>query len=466
MKLRIKIMLCMMGLLCVLFSIGGCILVFSSFRFSLEREQLDALQTYNTVVTSLQAVNDSVGFISESAIGDILNKLSENQDEIWTVVRLYTDNKSIYEYETVAVPSSNSQPTPWICQTEILRAESDVRIFHLSGALEIDGECVYLELAKDISQVYTMRQSMIRIFQWTYLAMTLLCGLISYGISKSLTRPLEKLLHASRSIASGNLDCRAEVITNDEIGLVAGEFNEMADVLQNNISELYDMLEQQNRFVGSFAHELKTPMTSLIGYADLIRGRTLTEDEQAEAAHYIVSEGKRLEKLSTKLLNLFMLKQENIDLCPAQPSSLIKEMVARLAPVFQQQGIELTYKCEEGVCFLETDLVKSLLVNLLDNARKSIEKPNGQINISLTMLDDGCRIMVQDNGKGIPKESLPHLTEAFYRVDKARSRAKGGVGLGLALCHEIVSLHHGELHFESEVGQGTTAIAKLRGGRL
>lgn len=466
MKLRIKIMLCMLALLCVLFAIGGCFLIFSSFRASLRQEQDGAVQTYRAVVASLQAVNDSAGFLSDHSIGNILDKLVDAQDTSWPAVKFHSAEQGYYEHGELDFPSSAEQLSPWTCRITIWNPESNQHILLLSGSLEIDGQAAYLDLAKDITPVYELRQSMIRTFQWTYGVMALLCALLSYGISKSLTRPLEKLLQASRAIASGDLDCRADVRSNDEVGQVATEFNTMTDVLQDNITELHDMLERQNRFVGSFAHEMKTPMTSLIGYADLIRGQTLSPDEQAEAAHYIVTEGKRLEKLSQKLLKLFVLQREDLPLRPASPAPILRELLVRMEPVFRQNGITVAHSLEEGSCLLETDLLKSLLINLLDNAIKSIERPDGRIDVTLTMLDDGCRISVRDNGKGIPKEAISHLTEAFYRVDKARSREKGGVGLGLSICREIIALHQGNITFDSELGNGTCVTVELRGGRL
>ena len=112
---------------------------------------------------------------------------------------------------------------------------------------------------------------------------------------------------------------------------------------------------------------------------------------------------------------------------------------------------------------LEPDLFRSLLLNLLDNARKAVDE-NGEIHVEQEMLPDGCRIKVCDNGRGIPEQALSQLTQPFYRVDKARSRMSGGTGLGLALCQEIVSLHHGTLRFDSTVGQGTCVTVELKGG--
>ena len=224
-------------------------------------------------------------------------------------------------------------------------------------------------------------------------------------------------------------------------------------------------MERQERFMGSFAHELRTPMTAIIGYADLLRGQTLTPEEQRQAAAYIFSEGKRLENLSQKLLELLVLGRDEADLQPASPSDIIKGLVSYMGPYYGEFGMEIALDCQPGQCMLDAGLFRSLLVNLLDNARKAMEGRKGTVFIMCRMTKSGCRLSVSDRGRGIPEEALEHLTEAFYRADKSRARAQGGAGLGLSLCREIVRLHSGSLRFESQVGVGTTVTAVLNGGR-
>ena len=213
--------------------------------------------------------------------------------------------------------------------------------------------------------------------------------------------------------------------------------------------------------MGSFAHEMKNPMTSIIGYAELIRSQLLTPEEQQDAANYIFSEGKRLESLSFKLLDILVLKKKSAELQPCSPAHLVGGTVEHLRRVYAEKSIVLQCRCEDGLCMLEPDLVKSLLVNLLDNARKAID---GGGNIYV--VSEGCRIRVLDTGRGIPQAEIAHITEAFYRVDKSRSRAQGGVGLGLSLCNEIVRLHNGTMSFASRVGNGTCVTVELKGGAI
>lgn len=137
----------------------------------------------------------------------------------------------------------------------------------------VTGDTLYLCTAHDISALYTTRQSMQRIYLQVFAVMVLLCAVLSYTISKVLTTPLESLSKVSRAIASGEYSSRVRLCSRDEIGAVAADFNAMAAQLEKNVSELQESVLRQERFMGSFAHELKTPMTSIMGYADLLRGR-------------------------------------------------------------------------------------------------------------------------------------------------------------------------------------------------
>lgn len=239
----------------------------------------------------------------------------------------------------------------------------------------------------------------------------------------------------------------------------------MAQQLDDNIAELQDTMQRQEQFMGSFAHELKTPMTSIIGYADLLRTQVLDTQEQMEAANYIFSEGRRLESLSLKLLELLVMKHQEPTLTRCEPEQLISNLVQHLRPIYAQQNIRLQFRCKPGACMLDADLVRSLLVNLMDNARKAMDH-GGNIFVVSDWEDHNCRIRVLDNGRGMPPEAIAHITEAFYRIDKSRSRAQGGAGLGLTLCNEIAQLHDGSIRFESRVGNGTCVTVVLKGGLL
>ncbi len=248
------------------------------------------------------------------------------------------------------------------------------------------------------------------------------------------------------------------------VELLARDFNRMTDTIEDNMHQMADAMKRQEEFMGSFTHELKTPMTSIIGYADLMRSQALDEEEQQEAAEYIFSEGRRLESLSLKLLDLLVLKKKDFELRPTNLQTMIEGAVHTALPSMADKNISLKGRYDNGFCLMESDLVKSLIINLIDNAKKAIDD-SGNILVVGRLTEEGCLITVADTGRGMKPEELSRITEAFYRVDKSRSRAQGGAGLGLALCQAIAELHHGQLIFESTPGKGTVVKAILNGGR-
>ena len=321
-----------------------------------------------------------------------------------------------------------------------------------------------MDILYDVSSIYKEREELVHIYYEIFALLVVICGIVSYSNSFLMTRPLTKLARTSKLIAAGSLSSRSKVKTNDEIGQLSKEFDCMADQLEKNINDLKETMESQNQFIGNFTHELKTPMTSIIGYADLIRTQSLDEQEQIEAINYIYSEGKRLERLSLKLLDIFVTDNAEINLTVASPKKIVESVISNLQNNYLKKGISLSCKCEEGTCMLEPDLVRSLVINLIDNGRKAMTN-GGHIYVQTTMTDKGCIIQVKDNGRGMPKDAIAHITEAFYRVDKSRSRQQGGAGLGLALCENIIKLHNGNINFKSKENVGTIVNVELKGGR-
>ena len=188
----------------------------------------------------------------------------------------------------------------------------------------------------------------------------------------------------------------------------------------------------------------------------------MDESTRIMAANYIHSEGHRLERLSFKLLELLLLKKDSVEMRSVWLHTYLHEIEQTLAPSLKEKGIRLVCKAEQRRTVLEPDLVKSLLYNLVDNSAKAIGS-EGVIAIKATAIPGGCQFQIADNGQGMEQENLTRITEAFYRVDKARSRSQGGAGLGLALCKQIAQIHNGSLSFASEPGKGTRVTVTLYG---
>lgn len=463
MKVRIKISLYTLGLMSLLFGIGSSLMISLSFQDSINREKQACYNAYQMVLGTLKLANDLDSQWNPGDIALILEQIFAQNPSLGAAFRLNSPEETIVESGSAAAYMDSKIPEPDTCLFRQISGKDDTHYLLLSGTISEANTPLYLHVSWDISKLYETRNAQQQAYLGIFALMVLLCSTLAYAFSTILTAPLENLSRASRAMASGTLSTRVPVQSQDEIGLVAQDFNTMAAQLEKSVGELKLSMERQENFMGAFAHELKTPMTSIIGYADLLRSGTLNEEEGAEAASYIFSEGKRLESLSRKLLSLLEVQKSDLPLSMTSPAHLIQELMVQLQPLYQQHHISLSLVSKPGFCLLEPDLIKSLLLNLLDNARKSMEH-GGTILIQSEMTDHGCILRVLDEGPGIPEEALVHLTQPFYRLDQARSRALGGVGLGLALCQEIVAFHQGTLTFENRPEGGTCVTAILKGG--
>lgn len=446
-------------LLSLTYGIGGSLIIAQSFSSSIDRERDAAVQTYRMVVDVLDLLGDNASpGTAANTVALVLHKLGSGGSS--TAARIRFGAQMTTTGDTALLDEA-PEPPAGSGVTSIVHTGNG-RHYLMLGATA-DGTTV--QLAFDVTETYTVRQTQQRAYHTTFVILIAIGAAVSWLTSYLLTRPLGTLSRASRELARGNLGYRAPVRSRDEVGQLAADFNRMAGQLEQNVNRIQETMALQERFMADFSHEMKTPMTSIIGYADLLRSQVLTPDEQMDAANYIFSEGKRLEALGLKLLDMLSLDQSKLQLVPAHPADLVAGLLEHLKRLYAQKGIALQYRTEEGACFLEPDLFKTLLVNLMDNARKALDS-GGNIYVWQEMLPDSCRVRVLDNGRGIPPEALAHLTEAFYRVDKSRSRAQGGAGLGLSLCNEIVQLHGGTMQFDSRVGNGTVVTVELKGGRI
>ncbi|MCD8156704.1 MAG: HAMP domain-containing histidine kinase [Clostridiales bacterium] len=464
MKFRTKIAICMVVFLSLAFGIGGSILIAMSFDADLRQEKSAATDSYQTILNMLAVVNSVSTQTYYGDVVDALEQLEENGGGSWSALRLSVDGNVYYESSSLASYMDDSVSTESVGRYQLLIfQEEDGYYLQVSGALEAGEKILCLDSLYDITSIYESRSEQQKLYRYVFWIIILAGFGLSWLMSWFFANPPAQLAKTARKISGGDLSVRAQVKSGDEIGLLSEDFNQMTDRLQQQIGELKDAMERQEIFMGDFAHELKTPMTAIIGYADLLRSRDLPDAQRREAANYIFSEGKRLEKLSLRILELLFTKKGELAMTPTQPAKLVRDVADLIRPVLEEKGIVLELDCEDGFCLLEPSLTTSLLINLIDNAGKSM-MDGGTIRVSSSMIKDGCRFLVDDEGCGIPPEEVGRITNAFYRVDKSRSRAQGGVGLGLALCLEIVRAHEGTIDFEPRRPRGTRVTVRLRGG--
>ncbi len=465
MSFRLKIVLMTTFLIVILFSIGGVVLIHTSFQASLQKEELSAVDSNELILRIVQYVGTDAEWFGEHELVAVMENISK-QDSIDGLTLLYGE-ETVFTHSNRMDISLYKNSIKELAENQVVITYFDTadneKYMQTTTKFLLNNRTYYLDTCRNLAGIYQVRQEQIEVFQKTLLVLFFLGVCSSWIMATFITRHLRKLTRASKEIGIGNMSYRSNIQSKDEIGELSQAFDVMAEKLENNITLLKESAEQKEQFMGAFTHELKTPMTSIIGYADLLRTQKLNKKDETDALAYIFSEAKRLENMSLKMLDLFVADKNEISMRLCNPARITYYVAKHLQNTYAKSDIKIEVRAEEGMCMLDTDLYQTLLINLLDNAKKSMEQ-GGTISVSIKMTESGCILYVADEGKGIPEAALKHLTEAFYRVDKARARSKGSAGLGLALCEKIVQLHHGSIYFDSKEGSGTVVTVVLNGG--
>lgn len=332
------------------------------------------------------------------------------------------------------------------------------------------GNYTCVETLESVEDLYEGRDENYRQFQVILLVVSGMGAVFLWLMSIHLTIPLKRLADTAKKIGSGDFTIRAkENHSSLEVRVLTEEFNKMAGYVESYVEELKEENRRREEFVGNFTHELKTPLTSVIGYADLLRSYELDGEKRRQFAEYIYKEGIRLEALALHLLNLLVLRKEEFELCEITAKYFFHELKEQLFFLLEKYECRLELEVEDGIFLGESDLLKTLLYNLVDNGCKAMQEEHRERERKITIYgkkEDGCyRICVEDLGRGIAPEEIKKITEAFYMVDKSRARTMGGAGLGLALCKQIAEIHHSTLEIESKQGEGSRfSIALAQAG--
>ena len=448
MKLSAKITLCVVLIVSLAVSIGGYAIVYSVFNGQLEH-QITAAANETQLLCSV------LGTMAIERRSSVSTQVTRETLEETLKIAPFRDYR--LRLTTPTAPQGN------VAYAIVKVPEEAQPVYEVvvTCRFSLDNSVFYLESRHNVTDLYQLRGEYLSTYRLVYLAAVAFSLVAGIAVGAVLTAPIRNLSRSARQIAAGNYSVRANVRTGDEIGVLAAQFNRMTQELESHIQSLELATQQQKDFTASFAHELKTPLTSIIGYADTLRSRKLPEEQQFEAASFIFSEGKRLETMSHSLLRLFSLENELPQMQSFSALALARSVEESIRYPMKQRQLVLELRVEDAQITGERSLLEILLYNLLDNARKA-SNPGSKVTILGTPTPTGYCFAVKDRGRGIPPEALSRITEPFYMVDKSRARAEGGAGLGLALSRRIAELHGARLHYESIVGRGTVASFVLR----
>nr|WP_240548522.1 HAMP domain-containing sensor histidine kinase [Paenibacillus lignilyticus] len=269
-----------------------------------------------------------------------------------------------------------------------------------------------------------------------------------------LTAPIRRLNKGVKAIAAGAYEQRVKVGGNDEIGELAQDFNRMADAVSNHIDTIKKASEDKEIFINNLTHELKTPITAIKGYSEFLNQANYNEEERKMAVRYIYEHIARLDVLSGKMMQLLYLKSGEIAMEPIEIENLFSYVVRMERQHIEAKQITVARECSANLVYGDRDLLQSLFINLIENSIKA-SSFGGEIQLRSYPHGEGVVLEVLDYGRGIPEKDIAKITEAFYVVDRSRSKELGGIGLGLSICNEIARLHHATLQIDSKENEYT-----------
>jgi len=446
----------------LIFHAASIMVIERSHNKMLRQEINNAMSQNMSIHTSVEAIvpilriYDSIDY-EKTVLTRIANEfIQKNSDQ-----RVYLDirdetNRPVFSNMDFPLPAERDELDK-LGENEIryiLRDIDQRTILFTSNLANINHKHYVFTYMVDVTPVYQDRVDQYYFFFKVDLAACFLFMLIMFFVSRGLTRSIDRLNKTAQVIAQGGFSERVRLKSKDEIGVLADNFNEMAAVVEDKISDLERLNQQKQRFIDNFTHELKTPLTSIIGYANFMRTTKYNEELFLDGLNVIYSEGKRLESLSLKLMDLIMLQEGCFEMEPHEFGAIVAEIRPALEIMAKEKRVHIVTDCEEGSLLVDPDLIKVLLFNLVDNAIKASAE-NQTVELRTFWRGSHYIVKIADQGIGIAEEHQDKIFEPFYMADKARTRSSNGAGLGLSICQSVASLHHADIRIASNENKGT-----------
>lgn len=470
MKLWQKVFLVSLALILLAINITAGAILYSSHQLMLEREQEQAAKQHGYLSATLQnrviyeRLNQKQPLLPTDSVDKLLKNLVISQTG--------QDGIAIYR-GSMEISRFQAHPLTQVFHNEVVQSsdnavrititEQDGKRYILTGSsASIEGNRYSLFTITDISDVYGNLDDQLQRVRTVSLVFAGMIGCVLMLFVLRLMTPFHRIHTSLHRISAGDYDLRIPEKGGQEFRELAKSINQMATATQANINRVEGLAESRKQFIDNFAHEMKTPLTSILGFADILRiTKQVNEDVRQEYAGIIVEETKRLQSLSGKLMELITAGNTALDLEVVTADELLDDTARVMTPLLQQRQLTLSVEVADNVALtVDRSLFASLLYNLVDNASKA-SAVGQEISLACRKTPDGICLSVTDHGIGISPEALKKVTEPFYMADKARTRKAGGAGLGLALCAEIVRRHNATLDIDSRLGEGTTVTVTM-----
>jgi len=452
MKLWQKVYLFTMILFVVLLNVGMYVVFELTYQKDIGVEQKQAEAEYNMltdmVVRSLNSLYNQ-GDVTDAKLQRVMEKYENYYDDTLCL--------TLWKGENCVYPENADNLRDWnnvSGRNEIIITGTDLKKIIVQGKIYEGEETLYLRYEKELTELNEVWDKLQTNYLVISLSFSFLLAISLFIILRRTMKPITQLTKVVDDMAEGNWESKAPEAGKDEVATLGRHFNRMADKIQDNIQQIRQEADAKQEFVDNFAHELKSPLTSIYGFAEYVQKANIPEDEKIQCMSYIMDESKRLLQLSYTLLDMAKIRNEAIHIEEVKLCDVEEQIQKRMETLCAERGVTLVCNRSADTMFANEVLLFSLLCNLIQNAVYACK--SGDI-VTWGVEEEGAniRIYVEDNGCGMTKEQVKRVKEPFYRVDKARSREAGRTGLGLAICSQIVEYHNARMDIQSEPDKGT-----------
>lgn len=457
MKFSQKIYLIMLVLFALIFNIG----IFSVMHYSYKEEYENAKQQAAREAYFLMSSFyndfyelDELNELTYDKIETIFNEHQEYYEKQGIYLELYEGDTRLYG--TVwEIPGERKELMLENNKQNILsRTVNGEPYLFVAGKLQGHFSRFALVLTSSLKSLKNARENILSLIIKLDILFLLIFAVNLAVILNKLFTPLRMLSKATDTISKGDYSEKITIRGRNEFSELADKFNLMSMKIDEKIEKIRQEGESRQKLVDNMAHELRTPLTSISGYAEYLKMAEVSEEEKQEILDYIVADSKRLSRLSNTLLNIAEFRENEIEFSQIN----ILELEEYLVKMFHQQlvikSVNLSFTGNARFMTGNKEMVELLFSNLIENAIRACHE-GGHVTVCF---ENQTRLItkVTDDGVGMAQEELLKIAEPFYRVDKARSRMAGGVGLGVTLCRQIAMCHGSEIRYYSEIGKGTT----------
>ena len=416
----------------------------------------------------------------------IVRQAVESSDENTDFFPFITETTALFDYDlalfdSTGIPIYNTQPEQVFVDSREFLSEvvvdsvlgnyeeiyvmNDPAYSRLVAFAKVDDgfpSVSYLRISKDKEEYYEAVDNIRHIIYAGMLFSIAAVMVVSFIFSKYMAAPIKQLNDAALNIADGQTHETLEMDRNDEFGTLATSLNKMAERFKKDNRQLQLLNEKQNQFFADIAHEVRNPLHTISGAIEMLQIESLSKEKKAQYMVTMQNQVERVVRLfnDIKMLQRYDMDEHFIDKEAVEIGSFLENIITTYEPLAQEKNIELTLKITTNASVhADRDKLDQVMDNLIMNALKYTNE--GSIKVLCEQNETQIQISVEDTGIGIASEHLDRLFDRFYRTDKARSRDKGGTGLGLAVVRGILKAHDTDILVSSEVGKGSRFYFQL-----